>query len=486
MSDLTAWILSIGSFAGVVVCMAVASKSIAGDPARGRRRCPRCWHELGPSAPASASLTCSECGHTARDERDVTRTRRNPVRAVLAIAGVIAIAVSARIRLLDRGPWSLAPTSVLLMATPGLADGGYRSAAWELAYRIRSGAASEAQTRAGLALFIEGDPDARPPSAAWRAKYRDLGSASIGRLGNSDPDLIRLYEIPPAFEIAAVPGCTLDGDQTPALLAIDAGVWWPDGSSGELEVVFKDGSSRRAEFFPAGRFPELLVELPNGSAPGEQIGLRFSIRIPGELSPDRALRAFPEVKAAVPDFATKQRMSWRPVDSPVMRDAIAEVFSEGLVVWSDGSPRGGMRFDHRLTARDEFLETAVGLKVEILEHGVVRRTSRMWWIGGVRATDVRWLPSIEDTDALARLHGATGESDAGWTLRISGDEALAHRAAKARTDTTAVGEGGQPRSSGEEPLRAWFCGSVELPLRVTRMNSPSPVRRWKLMPPVAP
>ncbi|MEY2715648.1 MAG: hypothetical protein RIT24_1991, partial [Planctomycetota bacterium] len=38
MSDASAWLLSIGAFVGIVFCAVVAAKSIAGDPARGRRR----------------------------------------------------------------------------------------------------------------------------------------------------------------------------------------------------------------------------------------------------------------------------------------------------------------------------------------------------------------------------------------------------------------------------------------------------------------
>ena len=36
MTDIAAWILSLGSFAAIVLCTVFAAKNVAGDPARGR------------------------------------------------------------------------------------------------------------------------------------------------------------------------------------------------------------------------------------------------------------------------------------------------------------------------------------------------------------------------------------------------------------------------------------------------------------------
>jgi len=81
------------------------------DRARGRRRCPRCWYSME----GIPSTTCPECGHDARTERRLLRTRRRWPRA-LAAAGLLAAALTiAALPYWLRGDWvSLVPTSVLV------------------------------------------------------------------------------------------------------------------------------------------------------------------------------------------------------------------------------------------------------------------------------------------------------------------------------------------------------------------------------------
>lgn len=469
MSDLSAWLLSIGAFAAIVICTAIAAKSIAGDPPRGRRRCPRCWHELGPDG-----LRCAECGHEARREAEVTRNRRQPFRAALAILAVVAVAAATRVRLLDRGAWSMAPTSVLLWATPSLAGGGYRSAAWELSYRVRSGSASDTQVVDALELFVDGDEDARPPSAAWRAKYRDLGSAVTARLGPNSPALLRLLEIPPAFEVAFID----PGADAPALLVVDADVWWPASTQGVLEIGLADGSKRTAGFWAHARFPPLVIEMPPGTKAGDSVRLSLA-----PIGAERAVDA--EVAVTLPQ-SNAPPASWNGVDSDQLRAAIGEVFGAGLIVWGDGAPRGGLRFDHRLTAGEEFAGTAIGLRVEILEAGLVRRTSRMWWMAGERGSSPRWLASIEDAEAMARLADPSTPLDR-WTMRITGDEGLARYAvASRRVDEAARDADAKAEAEAEAEARAkavrWYSGVSEQPLRLERNPTPAPTRRWRSRP----
>src|SRR5262245_43764454 len=59
--------------------------ALLGDPARGRRRCPRCWYELS-SAPLGQP--CPECGQATMKERHLRRARR---RWRLAGVGVLMI-----------------------------------------------------------------------------------------------------------------------------------------------------------------------------------------------------------------------------------------------------------------------------------------------------------------------------------------------------------------------------------------------------------
>jgi hypothetical protein len=487
VSDLSAWILSIGAFAAIVVCMAVAAKSIAGDPPRGRRRCPRCWHELGPAEDGSGIRPCGECGYLPKTEQELRRTRRSIARAVIAVAAIVAIAMATRMRMLDRGVWSMAPTSVLLALAPYADGGGFRTAPWELAHRIRSGAASDAQVREGLRLFIAGDAGAAPASTEWRAKYRDLGSAVIARLGSGDPALEGMLGIPPSFQVSVIEGTTLQAGEVPPLLVLDADVWWPAGYEGRLEIGFPDGSIRRAEFQPGGRFPALVLELPERGSAVDELDLRLASRQSGLPLPDQGWREHAPVRVPIPKTAARSPRRWLAKDSPEMRAAISTVFDAGLVLWTTGPQRGGMRFDSTVTSGELFEDVAIGLKVEVCERGVPRRTSRMWWPGGSSRRGPRWLSSIEDPDAMDRLYRATPEETArDWSLRITGDEQLAHYGAvvqEARAAVPTIATDADGNDDDESPLGAWFSGSVEVALVVERQTSPSPVRRWRILPP---
>jgi hypothetical protein len=459
--DLSAWILSLGAFGAIVALTVVAARAVAGDAARGRRRCPRCWHELGPAAADEPhARRCAECGHEAKAEADTTRTRRHPGRAAAALAAIVAIALVARARVFDQGPWSVVPTGVLLWATPALPGGGYRSAAWELSQRIGRRKATEAQLEAALDLFIAGDADARPPGDPWRTKYRDLGTALATVLGRDDPRLDRLLEIPPAASILARAG---DG-AGPGLLVVDADTWWPRGTEARARLRIGDAPPVEARFVPSARGNALVLELPAGTPAGTRIDVVFEARPPrralGEELPWRTYDPVVSEVAARPSGAP----DLAPVDTPDLREAVGAAFDEGLLVWERGTPHAGLRFNHRTTDGEAFEGIAVALRIEACEDGVPRRTSRIWWRAGPFGGEALWLPSIEESEALVRLFAADPAEDGRWTLRISGDRSLASHVR---------GDG-----SASDP-RSWFSGTVERPLRVQRMSGGSPARRWR-------
>ena len=166
-----------------------------------------------------------------------------------------------------------------------------------------------------------------------------------------------------------------------------------------------------------------------------------------------------------------------PVDGEELRAALASAFAEGLVLWKSGAPRAGLRFNTNVTAEERFEGIAIGLLVELLEDDVVRRTSRIWWRGGLAGASPRWIPSEEDRDALGRLWGATGEGDARWRLRVRGDARLAGYA------QLPAGDAREPLPGGI--LTRYFAGSFEVPVAIERMHAPSPLRRWRLVAPDA-
>ena len=57
------------------------------DTSRGRRRCPRCWYDMR----GTTGLRCPECGHEARTEQDLLRTRRRLGLAAFSLALVLPL-----------------------------------------------------------------------------------------------------------------------------------------------------------------------------------------------------------------------------------------------------------------------------------------------------------------------------------------------------------------------------------------------------------
>lgn len=89
----------------------IVLRALFGDRARGRKRCSRCWYEMS----SVASLTCPECGRTARREASLYRTRR---RWRLAALGMLIMALGSTrfaARWIARGDYfPLIPTPILV------------------------------------------------------------------------------------------------------------------------------------------------------------------------------------------------------------------------------------------------------------------------------------------------------------------------------------------------------------------------------------
>src|SRR5512134_3701851 len=88
------------------------------DRSRGRPRCPKCWYNM-TGAP---SLVCPECGHDARHERRLYRTRRQRWALVCAVltAGGCGYQWLVRIRVAELNEpirSALRPTGYLLVGS---------------------------------------------------------------------------------------------------------------------------------------------------------------------------------------------------------------------------------------------------------------------------------------------------------------------------------------------------------------------------------
>jgi hypothetical protein len=103
------WVCVVGGSVALVLGFGVLVRWVRGDPAKGRRRCPRCWYDMQ----GQAGLTCSECGRTAKDESKLRRTRRRVGRLAAGLALVIAAAG------LGTRPW-VARGAVVALASTGV------------------------------------------------------------------------------------------------------------------------------------------------------------------------------------------------------------------------------------------------------------------------------------------------------------------------------------------------------------------------------
>ena len=161
--------------------------------------------------------------------------------------------------------------------------------------------------------------------------------------------------------------------------------------------------------------------------------------------------------AAVPDAANDGP---RGVSGAALDAAVTSAFEDGVVLWQLGDLPAAIRFNAGATSGDDFAGVAIGLVIDLLEDGQVRRRTRIWWPGGDPQAGMLagWEPPEEDIEALRRL-ALDPESSARWSMRVRSDADLASRA------TSAV----RP---------AFWEGELMLPIRARPRADAAPARRF--------
>ncbi|MBL8757862.1 MAG: hypothetical protein JNK35_05475 [Phycisphaerae bacterium] len=131
-SDQAWWLTAL---ALAVLGLACGAWWARGDPARGRRRCPRCWYDMV----GSPGLRCPECGHAARHERALGRTRRRRrwlVGSLVLLALGVGTAIVPDARAGGGRLWRRVPTTVLLGAEWLIGHDRWRDLTWHRGLRL--------------------------------------------------------------------------------------------------------------------------------------------------------------------------------------------------------------------------------------------------------------------------------------------------------------------------------------------------------------
>jgi len=511
-SDWIIWLAWLGVIAACIWLIHMARKSLFGDRSRGRRRCPRCWYDMSHSP----TLTCGECGHTAQQEADLFRTRRNIGRALACIALCVTIILAVQWNAAQRGWTGMMPSRMIILLLP--LDSNNGSLVREISTRASAGTLSASDMKALIDRCASGDWTAEPTSDRWIAKYGRLIDAWQRTIA-AQPELEQLV-------LAIPPRVNLIGRQAwPADVQPSAGLqvreWWPFGY--ELRVRYRvvdqpalsqsnvaahgreaandesgSGDSRSSGGRDSGGWVSYRKRINDRFAP--TLPIAFDVPIEGETqvavdvevyrrpAPPRAALDLEEGDAAAGNDADsaasaaydpfEQGQPWervmatrlalplridqamtktlRTVDSPQMTAAILDTFDAGVVKWDNGPSPVRTYFAPDATFQTVFDDVAVGVRVELWRGNDLARRLDMWWIGGSKAGADRgmgWEATLENLDLLRRL----GTDTAGWEMRISSDPSLALRA-------------------GDAP--AYWTGSLTMPLKVERRDGGAPRRAW--------
>ncbi len=485
-------------------------RALFADRSRGRRRCPRCWHNLHETP----GLRCPECGHAVRREEHFFRTRRRWGSAVLLLVALLSSAFYVRLAVTGQSVFDYAPNWVLLRAiaissTQPNASDRIREA---LAARVMRKELSDDDVAHLADRILEGDPDAPPVSPAWEARYGELlvlvathaldaearladsatGSATGAATAAHDGDAYRrafrrFRSLPPRVQVRAPAQWP---DDQPLLTEVLVEEWWPpttyarvtirDLDDGSVRTIGLDSGGQSAPAHPITLAP--LGPPPEGASDAE-VTRRIAITIETRATHPDGTRD-PDAPWSEP-WTTVESLALRRTDAVILEpvtdaatdDAIRSVFGAGIVAWRSGWRRLGLRFDPSRTNDESMRGMLIGLDIEVREGERIRRRSQMWWPAGGGVQLARWEILSEDAEGLDALFTESaiveeGESEprpsAAWTMRIRGRPEIALRAL-----ATLRG----PGVTATPYTRAW-TGDITVPIEVRAVESASPRRRW--------
>ena len=471
----------------ILLAAVVIRWALFADKARGRRRCPGCWHDLS----RTAGLTCGECGRTAADERDLARTRRRWGIAGAAVIVAMAVAVVTQHSILN-ATWAGAVPDWVLVRLPAIAPFGELPAAArrEIARRVganelgaesllRLARAIGSQAPVGAAedlgaLVLDALSGAIPAGLEERPGLPAAESrARAAALAAWRAELDELLRALPHWTEARAPTLWPSGE--PAVAFVRATVWGPRA---EWRVRRRGGDG--PWLVGAGvaglRREPLPVAVDAGTVgPDGRLVAEFDFEVRraprdagdwGPWTPAEPLR----IDAPVAPMPTE---SITAADGPEIDRVVSSSLQSPIILWNDPSRPAAFRLDlPRLTEIER--PVAVGMVVELLEGELVRRRLRV----SASNWNARhaWVLELEDAPALTGLRAAAAQAGTdpsaegillpGWTVRIRSDRPLALEAL------------GRTAANGATAVGIW-SGTVQRPARAVLSPDSPPARSYR-------
>ncbi|MHC4948697.1 MAG: Rpo12/RPC10 RNA polymerase subunit family protein [Planctomycetota bacterium] len=421
-----AWVWWATGGAAALLGLAVLAVALFADRARGRRRCPRCWYDLS----GTPGLQCPECGHAARRERALFRTRR-PRRWIAVALALLAAGAGLALRpTIRRDGWlSLVPTRALLWTLP-FADDPEGAIPQELLARMRGAAPRDGERRAFFRRIARGDPGARPVGPAWRAKYGELVTRWRRQVGGA------WFQGGPYEGRAAEQAL----DALPVELRLRTRRHWPDGVPVWVDAAcftwwrqVSRPSVRVAPRLPGAAATVLFHDVPAGRgapgfelpplAPGEHV-IAVDLEVSRQSGDDPAWHP---VESRTAEVSVRVGGALEDLMTPVRDAALDELLVRRMfILVSDGGPDAPPHVspDVSATTDPRFDGVAVAVRIEILLDDAVVGRAAAWWTGGVRGgRDLRTV--AEPGGDLERL--AEVEDGSRLRARVRSDPALALR-----------------------------------------------------------
>lgn len=344
---MAAWIGVAGLVAALVGAV-VAAWGLAGDRARGRRRCGRCWYDMG----AVVGLKCPECGRDAKGERDLRRTRR---RWRWVIVGVLLVGGAAE--------------AVRRGKTPVVQQLPTRVVAWFL---------PRAEDEAGRASGSNGPPAMDWASEEMRRRFR-AGSLTPEEIGRAltGQGVLRTWRTWPVGTVVYAEVLRVSWLGTPPRYV----VFGPDQPV--IPVVdVADVATTVAELGWSEATAVLEVTDSSNTGPIVNVPVRVSYRgveRVAEMVPDASPAAWAEVERSLKMERTETEVRFRLERRGVKTELAVEIelaFDRGLG-WEPWSRLVGS--DRRLTDR--------GFQIQDLSHHVP--SERGEWFAVFERGDLR-------------------------------------------------------------------------------------------------